>query len=92
MHVDITGNFKLYRLHNLYNLKYPTTTSQYEYKGFSCDSKPILQVILLATAMLVSFSPSLVLESTTKCPKTSHRDTNNILSEGKEEKVLKFGL
>ena len=37
---------------------------------FMC--KPILQVIILATAMLVSSFHSLVLENTTKCPRTFH--------------------
>ena len=34
-----------------------------------CHIKPILQVILLATAMLVSSHHSLVLENTIKCPR-----------------------
>ena len=42
--------------------------------------KPILQVIILTTTMLVSFLYSLVLENTTKCPRTFYlvhnHDTN----------------
>ena len=34
--------------------------------------KQILQIIILGTAMLVSFLHSLVLENTTKCPRTLH--------------------
>ena len=36
--------------------------------------KPILQVIILATAMLVSFLNGAVLENTTKCPRTFYLD------------------
>ena len=34
--------------------------------------KPILQIIILTTAILVSFFHSLVLENTTKCPRNFH--------------------
>ena len=40
-------------------------------EGFMwCRIKPILQVIILATAMLLSILHSSVLENTTKCPRT----------------------
>ena len=42
--------------------------------GFSCDIiiRLILQVIVLATAMLVSYPHSLVLKNTAECPRTFH--------------------
>ena len=43
-------------------------------REFSCwhNINPILHVIILGTAMLVSFPHSLVLENTTKCPRSFH--------------------